>query len=187
MPQYASRLIKALRRYEKRKVVDLSEFRSARAEAAALTEEATSDELLAELEPEHRVLAAAHNLLCVQFEVLSELPEMRRFVDAYVDAEEEYLPKGPSMSPLTASYFHNWAFYDLSFGLRRESIATCVMAVGKALRVDPGLLAVWEALERSRMGLYVHAGAGGGQVHLRELVTATLACCAWRESNDTEG
>ncbi len=42
MPQYASRLIKALRKYEKRRVVDLTEFRSARAEAAALTEEATS-------------------------------------------------------------------------------------------------------------------------------------------------
>lgn len=63
MPQYANRLIKALRKYEKRKVVDLGEFRSAKAEAATLAEEATSDELLKDLEPEHRVLAAAHNLL----------------------------------------------------------------------------------------------------------------------------
>ena len=139
MPRYASRLIKALRKYEKRKVVDLAEFRSMKAEVEELTEDATSDDLLAELEPEHRMLAAAHNLLSVQFEVLSELPEMHRFVDAFTAAEDEYLPEGPPMSPLTGSYFLNWAFYDLAFGLRRESIATLCdrRRQGDARRSDP--------------------------------------------------
>lgn len=178
MPQYAKRLIKALRKYEKRKVVDLAQFRSAKAEAATLAEDATSDELLKDLEPEHRVLAAAHNLLCVQFEVISELPEVDRFAEAFMNAEEEYMPQGPPMSPLTASYFHNWAFYDLAFGLQRESIATCLIAVGKAVRADPGLLAVWSALERSRLGLYVHGGTDDGKVILHELVTDDTWRCA---------
>ncbi len=178
MPKYADRLIKALRKYEKRKVVDLAEFRTAKAEATALSEEATADELLAGLEPEHKLLATAHNLLTIQFEVLSELPEMHRFVDAYTSAEDEYRPQGPPMSPLTASYFHNWAFYDLAFGLRRESIASCVIAVGRAMRIDPPLLAAWTALERSRLGLYLHQGVDGNRVTLRELVTEVTWRCA---------
>ncbi len=177
MPHYASRLIKALRKYEKRKVVDLADFRAAKVEAARLTGEATSDDLLDGLTPEHRVLAAAHNMLSVQFELLSELPEMRRFARAFTNAEDEYMPNGPPMSPLTSSYFQCWAFYDLAFDLERESIATCVIAVGKALRIDPGMLAVWSALECSRLGLYLHEGAAGDTVILRELVTDDTCRC----------
>ncbi len=188
MPKYANRLIKALRKYEKRKVVDLAEFRSARAEAAILFEDATGEKRLAGSEPEHRVLAAAHNMLSVQFELVSRLPEMHRFADAFINAEEEYLPSGPPMSPLTKSYFHCWAFYDLAFGLQRESIATCLIAVGKAMRIDPSLLAAWSALERSRLGLYVHLGARGGTVTLRELVTdATWQCIVPAGYRGTEG
>ncbi len=188
MPRYASRLIKALRKYEKRKVVDLAEFRSARAEAAELTEDVTSDDLLAGLEPEHRLLAAAHNLLSVQFEMIAQLPEMHRFADAFADAEEEYHPAGPPISPLTASYFNNWAFYDLAFGLQRESIATCVIAVGKAMRIDPTLLAAWSALERSRLGLWLHDGLEGERVILRELVTdVTWRCAVPAGYRGTEG
>ena len=177
MPRYASRLIKALRKYQKRKVVDLSAFRAAKVEAATLAREATSDELLDGLTPEHRLLATAHNLLSVQFELLSELPEMRRYAEAFTSAEDEYMPSGPPMSPLTSSYFHCWAFYDLAFGLERESVATCLIAVGKALRVDPGLLAAWSALERSRLGLYLHQGSDGDLVILRELVTDVTCRC----------
>ncbi len=88
--------------------------------------------------------------------MLSELPEMRRFGEALTDAEGEYMPSGPPMSPLTSSYLHCWAFYDLAFGLERESIATCVIAVNKALRIDPGLLAAWSACS-------VAAGVVGGR------------------------
>ena len=177
MARYANRLIKALRKYQKRKVVDLAGFRSAKVEAAKLAGEARADELLDGLTPEHRLLATGHNLLSTQFEVLSELPEMRRFADAFIDAEDKYMPSGPPISPLTSSYFHCWAFYDLVFGLGRESIATCLIAVGKALGVDPGLLAVWTALERSRLGLYVHQGSDGDVVVLRELVTDDTRRC----------
>jgi hypothetical protein len=114
MPRYASRLIKALRKYQKRKIVDLAGFRAAKVEAATLAGEATAEELLEGLTPEHRLLATAHNLLSVQFEVLAELPEMSRFAEAFIAAEDQYLPSGPPMSPLTSSYFHCWAFYDLA-------------------------------------------------------------------------
>ncbi len=177
MPRYASRLIKALRKYQKRNVVDLADFRAAKIEAATLVGDATSDAHLDGLMPEHKVLAAAHNLLSVQFELLSELPEMRRFAEAFMNADEEYMPSGPPASPLTSSYFHCWAFYDLTFGLERESIATCLIAVGKALKADPSLLVVWSALERSRLGLYVHQGTDGDVVTLQELVTGDTRRC----------
>ena len=82
-------------------------------------------------------LAAAHNLLGVHFELVAQFPEMGRFAEAFTNAEEEYMPSGPPMSPLTGSYFHSWAFYDLAFGAQRESIASCLIAVGKAMRSDP--------------------------------------------------
>ena len=44
-----------------------------------------------------------------------QLPEMKKYAKMVGAAEEEYMPSGPPMSPLTASFFTTWAFYDLRF------------------------------------------------------------------------
>jgi hypothetical protein len=173
MPPIASRLIKALRKYEKRKVVDLAEVRASRKNAKRLAEEVAGLEDFAELHPAHALLVYAQNRLSVFVEVISAIPEMSRFADAASEAQDEYLPEGPPTSPLTNSYFSGWAYYDLCFGPRKETLGSCVIEVGRALRVSSELLQIWTSLERSRLGLYRQEGTENSLVILRELVTGT--------------
>jgi hypothetical protein len=49
---------------------------------------------------------------------------MKKYAKIVGAAEEEYMPSGPPMSPLTASFFTTWAFYDLRFD-GTDSLASC--------------------------------------------------------------
>lgn len=75
------------------------------------------------------------------------------------------------MSPLTSSYFTCWGFFDLTAGIKRESFGTIIIDVCRELGVDKDRVAIFELLQGSRMGFYVHEGASGKYVSLRELVT----------------
>lgn len=177
MAEIAARLIKALKKYEKRKVVDLAEFRAAREEARRLDETVRRDEAYAETHPAHALLAVAQNQLSVFVEVVTALPEMSRFADAIEKADEEYMPLGPPMSPLTKSFFSAWAYFDLCFGLRKETLATCLIEVGRAMRLPADLLSLWSRLQSSRLGIYEHEGMEDGLTLLRELITGERARC----------
>ena len=62
--------------------------------------------LIAEgMDPVHATYVFIHHIASVFAENVSQLPEMRTFTEDYVKAEEQYLPSGPPMSPLTTSYF----------------------------------------------------------------------------------
>lgn len=54
------------------------------------------------------------------FELIEELPELEKHIRRIAAAEDEYMPSGPPMSPLTRSYFWHWALYDLSIGIQRR-------------------------------------------------------------------
>jgi len=45
----------------------------------------------------------------IKWEQLTVLDEMARFVKIISKAEDEYMPSGPPMSPLTTSFFTCWA------------------------------------------------------------------------------
>ena len=57
---------------------------------------------LADLHPAHAVYVYAQNQVSVMSEQLTALKEMARFAKLISKAEDEYLPSGPPMSPLTA-------------------------------------------------------------------------------------
>lgn len=86
-------------------------------------------------------------------------------------AEDHYMPGGPPMSPLSTSYFTCWAFFDVCHGRDDETIGKIAIAVGRAFGTDPELLRLFQLMQDSRMGVYVHCGAEGGLTVLRELVT----------------
>jgi hypothetical protein len=71
-----------------------------------------SQENLAELSPFHAVYVYAQNQISVMAEQLTELDELDCFVKLLSSAQDEYLPGGPPMSPLTQSFFTSWAFFD---------------------------------------------------------------------------
>jgi len=124
-----------------------------------------------DLDPLFAAYASAQNITSVFSECVSVLPEMKPFYDVIAAAEEEYMPGGPPMSPLTSSYFTMWAFFDFRFGSGLETIGTCLLDVSDKLKLNPGLVEAIRLLQASRMGIYEHAGSRRGRIRLRELVT----------------
>lgn len=122
-------------------------------------------------DPLHAVYISVQNIASVFSECVSVLPELKPFYDVIAPAEDEYMPSGPPMSPLTASHFTTWAFFDLRFGGGLETIGTCLLDVGGRLGLNPGMIEAIRRFQESRMGIYEHGGTRGGRIRLWELVT----------------
>lgn len=118
-----------------------------------------------------------YNACNVFFEQLSQVADLERFADIINAAEDEYLPSGPPMSPLTKSYFSSWAYFDLGIGIGRETLATTALALGEAFGMNAEFARVLEDLQGSRMGVHVHEGVENDHVILRELVDGTTRVC----------
>lgn len=86
------------------------------------------------------------------------------------------MPSGPPMSPLTASFFTTWAFYDLRFD-GTDSIASCLIEANDVVCMNPDQLDALKKLADSRMGVYEQVGMDGPHVRLRELVTGDDYTC----------
>jgi hypothetical protein len=125
---------------------------------------------MSDLDPVHAVYAYAQNKLSVFIEQLSELPELTKLKNSIADAQDEYMPSFPPMSPLAKSCFTCWGFFDLTTGIKRETFGTITIDVCRALEVDNSLIAVIERMQASRMGFFVHEGVSGKHVFLREMV-----------------
>jgi hypothetical protein len=134
-------------------------------------------DLSSEIPPIAAAYSYVTNFATGLVELLLELPELRRFRDRIERDEEEYMPSGPPMSPITRTFFWHGVMWDLCFGLERETLGSVLLAVADALRMDPEFLRLLDILHRSRLGLHVHEGAAGGCVVLRELVTNERRQC----------
>ena len=77
------------------------------------------------LDPFHAAYVFMQNFTAYFGEFVSGLPEMESWAEAVQKAEDEYLPSGPPMSPLTTSYFWTWALYDLRIGKSTDTLAYC--------------------------------------------------------------
>jgi len=128
-------------------------------------------------DPLHAVYVAVQNIASVFAECVSVLPELKSYYKTVGDAEEEYMPAGPPMSPLTRSYFTTWAFFDFRFGGDHETIGTCLTDLGSQLGLDPGMVEAVRQFQESRMGVYEQCGTVGGKIGLEELVTGTKLSC----------
>jgi hypothetical protein len=167
----ATRVIAELESTRKRKVINIDELRRAKVRADELEATIASEKQLSNLDPLHAVYTYAQNKMSVFVDQLAELPAVSKLTEAYLKAEEEYMPSGPPMSPLTLSYFSCWGLFDLCVGAKRESFGTITIDLCKAMNVDQGLIRVFEIMQSSRMGLYVHEGLVNDRTNLRELMT----------------
>jgi hypothetical protein len=104
------------------------------------------------LDPVHAVYVFIQHLSSHFAELVSRLPEMRAWTKVVGDAEEEYMPSGPPMSPLTRSFFTTWAYYDLKVG--GDTLGTCQIAANDVVMMNPHQLGVLRKLCESRMGFY---------------------------------
>jgi len=56
-------------------------------------------------------------------------------------------------------------------GLKKETFGTIAIDVCRFLKADSGLITIFEHMQKSRMGFYVHEGVSGKFVNLREIIT----------------
>ncbi len=123
------------------------------------------------LDPLHTVYIAVQHAASIFAERVSVLDEFEPYYEIVLKAEEEYMPSGPPMSPLTRSYFTTWAFFDLGFGRYKETLGKCLLDVGTALGFDAKVMDAIRTCSESRMGIYEHVGLNGGHCLFKELIT----------------
>jgi hypothetical protein len=136
-------------------------------------------------DPVHAAYVSVQNLVSFFAESVSTFDEFEPYYEVAGAAQEEYMPGGPPMSPLTGSYFTTWAFFDCRFGPDYETIGTCLLDVSERLDIDAGTVEIIRRFQGSRMGIYVHFGTVGSKCVLQELVTKREFTC--HVASDYEG
>ena len=129
------------------------------------------------MDPLHAAYVWAQNFASLFTEGVATLDEFDPYYQIVTQAEDEYLPGGPPMSPLTTSYFSTWAMFDVRFGPDLETIGTCLLETGPIIGVDTTMIEIVGRFQESRMGIYEHLGMNGSHQMLRELVTGKEFKC----------
>ena len=101
------RVIEAVRRHMRMKVIDIAAFRAGQEQARALQNSITPKEQLATTHPAQAAYVYAQNQMSIMAEQLLQMPEMKSFVKQIGPAEDEYAPSWPPMSPVSASTARN--------------------------------------------------------------------------------
>jgi hypothetical protein len=128
-------------------------------------------------DPIHAAYIFVHHITSVFSENVSRFPEMQAYAKEIGEAEEEYMPSGLPMSPLTMSFFSCWAFFDLRIGKTNDTLADCLIEANDSIRMNPDQLGALKKMSQSRMGIYEHRGTEGNHVRLRELITDREFVC----------
>ena len=179
MGSVADKIAKKIVSSARSNVVDLASWREGRKMAleAGLGEDGLALSDTAGGDPCHTLYAVGQNFASLMAESISGMKEAKGYVTFVGDAEDEYMPAGPPMSPLTVSYFTMWALFDVRFGSSRETMGSCILRIAPEFDCPPWLLDAVERMQQSRMGFYVHCGREGEGVLLREVGTWETVCC----------
>ncbi|VAW85986.1 hypothetical protein MNBD_GAMMA18-130 [hydrothermal vent metagenome] len=168
----ARKVIESARQQLQRKITSLSEWKEGKLRSEEYQKSIVSEESLSKLDPLHALYVYSQNHLSVIIEQMSELPILAKLADRYATAYDKYMPSGPPMSPLTASYFTCWGAFDLcSFGAKQETLCSIATDFCDFINADHGQIEVFEEMQNSRMGVYKHEGVSGKYINFRELIT----------------
>ncbi len=173
----ARKIIAAGRKQHRQQVVDLSTLRQARDEMRRIIDQSFPPSEIGETFPGFAAYIYVTNWVLGLVEAAQDVRELGRHVDRMAKAEEDYMPEGPPMSPITRSMFYAWSLWDLTVGVKRESLGSILLAISRSQGMDPVFLGVLETLVESRLGLHVHEGVTSGRIALRELGTGELREC----------
>jgi hypothetical protein len=114
--------------------------------------------IAAGMDPVHAAYVFVHHIASVFAENISQLPEMQTFRKEIGRAEDEYMPNGPPMSPLTRSYFTSWTLFDHRIGRTTDTLAVCLIDANDIIWMNPDQLDALKKINASRMGIYEHQG-----------------------------
>lgn len=173
----ARKIIAAGRKHHRQHVVDLATVRVARDEMRGIIDRSKPTSDIGARYPGFAAYIYVTNWVLGVVEAAQDLRDLWRHVDRMAKAEEDYAPAGPPMSPITRSMFCAWSLWDLTVGVKRESVGSIVRDIGRVQGMDPLFLGVLEKLVASRLGLHVVEGGDDDYVTLRELVTGEVRRC----------
>ncbi|RLV60022.1 hypothetical protein D5018_08890 [Parashewanella curva] len=172
----ARKVISKYRNELRQKVVSLNAIKQGKTIAEEMLQGAKLPDEFEGYDPLHAVYVYGQNQLSIFAELfLTGFKEIEKLGLAMVDAEDEFQPSYPPMSPVTNSYFFLWQMCDLSTqGAKKESMASIVIDFLKHIGDFPlSIIQVFEAMEASRNGIYLHQGFDEKtkRVLLKELIT----------------
>jgi hypothetical protein len=173
----ARKIIAAGRKHQRQTVVDLTSVRQARDEMREILDRSKPPSEIGAEFPGFAAYIYVTNWALGVVEAAQDLKDLWRHVDRVAKAEEDYMPGGPPMSPITRSMFCAWSLWDLTVGVKRESLGSILLAIGRVQGMAPLFVGVLEKLVQSRLGLHVHESTADGIVTLRELVTGEQQRC----------
>ncbi|MDJ0838011.1 MAG: hypothetical protein QNK37_15965 [Acidobacteriota bacterium] len=177
VPRIVDKIMKALKREKARKVIDFETLDQARQIAAEQAMKLPSPETLQKTHPAFGIYLFTQNHLVGLLELTSEMRELNQFLDLIEEAQDEYMPSGPPMSPITKSQFFAWFCCDLALGANRENLAEILGTVGLWAGFHPSYGPLFKNFAASRLGLYRHEGVHDGCVKLREVGTGAFFEC----------
>ena len=171
MGNVSNRLIRMLSAARTQKVVNIEDLYAAQKKSEEdLKSIKTPDQFGSEVHPFHAVYASVQNLVSVLAENLSVLKEFDEYTRIADKALDTYVPGYPPMSPNTNSFFSFWAYFDLRFGIDKETMGSCIIDASEVLQMDQGTVELIRNLQASRMGIYRHQGVDAdGYVLLEEV------------------
>lgn len=116
--------------------------------------------------------AAVFNI-CTEFgeQMLDNIPNLGAFNNRVVDAQEEYMPSYPPMSPVTNSFFSAW----LSLDAPVSDTLTLGTLYSRYIHKKNVMQYAWQAMENlnnSYVGFYQVAGINGERLFLWDIVGA---------------
>ncbi len=95
----ARKVIASAQHHLPKKLTNLSDWREAKIRAENFQKTIISPNGLTQYDPVHGLYIYGQNQLSVFIEQIIELPMLEKLADAYGEAQSEYMPSGPPMSP----------------------------------------------------------------------------------------
>lgn len=166
----AQKFIRSVAKYAKTKVINLNDWRIAKAYNQEL-EQSYKDKDLSHLDPLHAIYVDAQNRIADFINQFSANPDSRKLNNSFVEAEDEYTPSYPPMSPITNSYFTCWSAFDMCAGVKKETYTSIMIDFCKSLGGHADFINVLKYMQQSRMGLYIVEGNDNKYSYLREIYT----------------
>ena len=176
MGSVADKIAKKITMQIRSNVIDLSSYRAGRelAHEAGLDTDRVRKLVQQGGDPCHALYVVGQNFASVLAEQISMMSEAKGYARVVGRAEDEYLPSGPPMSPLTPSYFTTWAFFDVGEpGNDGDHYPACRRTDGTA-RMDTGCGRPHAAIPH---GVLRDCGIEGSMVMLREITTQAMYRC----------
>ncbi len=101
-------------------------------------------------------------------------PSLQAHADRLDKANEEYVPQGPPISPVTTSHFNCWTLMDAEISPEEGTLCDAVLRLGPELGLDGSLSELLQQAASTRMGMYCQVGVEDKVILLREILTNRL-------------